>query len=299
MSKRIFFAVWAIAFLVGTIFASSYVMAQSFATRSSNAVNTQYQRRPNFESYYSQSQINTFWPILGDDPGECFAREDLILGVPSLGCEPAVVRSDLLADQDVPVFCQIDAVKINPMIDISRIRNMVFRGVRPPEVLDFGFHPARAALGTYNNQLVGSPTINNVGYVVVVLRRNPVESELPESINMTLTAQVDYISGNAYGVGRSEFILQDVSDEEWGQEKLKQSFWNGRYFVRLVGGDENYADVALYLGDRRISTTRVERGETSNEIFLPGLYCQAGLQIRYSDYVTAEEKARIEVSSGR
>ncbi|MBU0466544.1 MAG: hypothetical protein KKF39_02600 [Nanoarchaeota archaeon] len=296
------FVAFAIVFLVGTIFSSSFVIAQSTGSFSSNSAvsvsyGDQYSYRPSFQSYYSGEQVSTYWPVLGDME-TCEARQDLMLQVPLAGCSPPVVRSDLLAEQDVPVFCQVDAININPLVDISQIRSMNFRGQYPPEVAGSGFHPARAALRT-NDILLGSPLVNNIGYVVVVLKRQPDESKLPDFVNVTLSAEIDYVTGNAYGIGKAEFILEPTNDRDWETEKLKQSFWNGRYFVRLEQVDENFADVSIYQGDKRVITTRVKKGETSKRIFVPGMYCRAGVQVAYDSYISAETKARIEVSSGQ
>ena len=272
------------------------VGSRSFSGISSSALYSNSYSRPSFGTYYSSENINTYWPILGDRE-QCDAREDILLQIAPFGCQPAVVRSDLLAEQNVPVFCQIDALQVNPLIDLQEIRNIRFIGNYPKEVSGTGFHPARAALRT-RDKLLGDPLINNIGYVVVVLKRNPVEKSLPSFINMTLQAQIDYRAGNAYGIGRTEFILEPVSDERWESEKLKNSFWQGRYFARLEEARPEYAIVTIYKGDKRISTIRAERGKVSKEIFLPGLYCQAGLQINYGGFVGAEPKAGIEIDYG-
>ncbi len=273
---------------------SSFGSGGSFLGSSSSAGYYSSQYRPNYETYYG-SNVNTYWPILGDRE-MCEGRQDLLLGVAPFGCQPAVVRSDLLAEQNVPVFCQIDAAKINPLIDINQIRNVRFNGEYPVEVAGVGFHPAKAALRT-RDTLLGSPLVNNIGYVVVVLKRQPDESKLPDNINLTLGAQLEYIAGNAYGIGKTEFSLSPVADSDWDTEKLKNSFWNGRYFVRLEHVEQNFADVTIYSGDRKIRTTRVERGKESAGIYVPGMYCRAGLKISYDGYVSAEKKARIEISS--
>jgi hypothetical protein len=172
------------------------------------SITNQQSYSPNFQTYYTSAELESYWPVLKDfDPEKCEARQDLLLNVAPFGCKPGVVRSDLLADQNVPVFCQIDALKINPLIDIREIRNIRFTSKDyPPEVIGTGFHPARAALKT-RDKLLGSPLINNIGYVVVVLKRNPNESALPDSVEVSLSAQVDYDSGNALGIGKVEFVL--------------------------------------------------------------------------------------------
>ena len=56
-------------------------------------------------------------------PGEfrevCRERTDFIIQVAPAGCSPTVVRSDLLAEQNVPVFCKLQAIQINPTIDVD------------------------------------------------------------------------------------------------------------------------------------------------------------------------------------
>ena len=163
----------------------------------------------------------------------CEARQDILIQISPLGCQPAVVRSDLLAEQNVPVFCQLDLLQINPAIDVKQIRSMRFNGKYPSYVSGVGFHPARAALRT-RDRLLGSPLESNIGYVVVVLKKDPKEKELPDFFNFTLSATVDYYSGNAIGLGVSELLLRETNTQEWETAKNKQSFFKGKYSVRLL-----------------------------------------------------------------
>ena len=298
MVKNRIFVFVIITFLVSGVFSSSFVLAQtrSFSGGSGTSSFVNGNRPANANTYYGpENRLQTYWPVLGNKE-TCLAREDIVLQVAPIGCQPAVVRSDLLAEQNVPVFCQLDSLKLNPLLDIDQIRNIRFTGDYPPEVVGAGFHPARAALRTHD-KLLGSPLVNNIGYVVVVLKQQPREAELPESVSVELSAQIEYLAGNALGVGRAEFILEKMSDEQWETEKLKQSFWDGRYFVRLEEVDSNFATVSIYSGDRRITTHRVEKGKATNEVYLPGLYCQAGLSIEYEGFVSDNKKASIEIST--
>ena len=218
------------------------------------------QPQARFQSVYTpEDRLNAYWPILGDKE-TCLARQDLMLQISPAGCQPLVVRSDLLADQNVPVFCQIDALQINPLIDITQIRSISFSGKYPKEIIGAGFYPAQAALRS-RDKLLGNPLINNIGYIVVVLKKNEKEKELPDFVNVTLTGRIDYEAGNAFGVGKAEFALAPMSDAEWGEDKFKQGFWNGRYFVRLEQADAEYAIVSLYNGERKIATEKVKKGK--------------------------------------
>jgi hypothetical protein len=265
--------------------------SQSFSGSSSGTA--RFVTQPDFNTYYSGSQLQTYWPILGDKE-TCEARQDILLQIPPGGCQPAVVRSDLLAEQNVPVFCQIDALTLNPLLDVKKIDNIRFTGKYPAQVIGTGFHPARAALQTHD-KLLGSPLINNIGYVVVVLKKTPNERDLPNLVNLTLTAQVEYDSQDALGIGRTEFLLPVVSDSDWNSEKLKQGFWQGRYFLRADQFDASSAQLSIYYGDSKISSVTVKKGDTSRDINLAGLYCRAGLKATYEGLVSAGVVAQLKV----
>jgi hypothetical protein len=293
----LFFVAFASVTTAQVVSGSSSIYGSSgFSGSSSYAGYVSTQSAPTLQTYYG-SQMSTYWPILGN-ADTCEARQDLLLTVPPAGCQPPIVRSDLLAEQNVPVFCQIDSVKINPLVDINAISGINFVGNYPPEVAGTGFHPARAALRS-GQTLLGAPLLNNIGYVVVVLKRQPDESKLPDFVNLTLGAQIQYTTGNAYGIGSNEFVLSPTIDSDWETEKNRQSFWNGRYFVRLEDVDSNLAIVSIYNGDQKVITQRVNRGTASSPLYVPGMYCRAGLQISYDGFVSADQTAKIEVSDDK
>jgi hypothetical protein len=277
-------------------FAFNVSAISSFGGSSSATYTTSSYTGTSFQSFYG-SEMYTYWPILGDRD-TCEARQDMLLQVVPAGCQPVVVRSDIIAEQNVPVFCQIQALKLNPYVEIKDIRSITFSGVRgyPQEVVGTGFHPARAALRT-NDRLIGSPLANNIGYAVIILKKQPNETALPEFINMTLAARIEYDTSNSLGIGNTEFSLSPVSEQEWATEKLKQSFWQGRYSVRLEEAYDDFGIVSIYSGNKKIVTTRVDKGKVSSDIYLPGMYCRAGLQIHYDGFRSADKKARIEVTS--
>lgn len=264
---------------------------------SAQFVTNQY-TQPSFSTYYGGS-IGTYWPILNERE-QCLARQDILLQVAPAGCQPSVVRSDLLAEQNVPVFCQLNALQVNPLLNIKELETIRFIGNYPPEVSGVGFHPARAALRT-RDQLLGDPLLNNVGYVVVVLKKQPKESSLPGSVKLTLSAQLRYDGGNALGAGRSEFLLAEQSDPEWvqAQKEGKQSFFNGMYQVRLEDANAQGATIGIYSGVRKIGESQLERGKQSPELFLPGSFCRAGIRAELLGYELGKERATLRVTGGQ
>lgn len=284
-------------FVLIILFSSVYALSANSKTGSASSVNYQYS--PSRLSY-SASDYNTYWPIL-NDADSCKNRQDILLKVAPVGCQPVVVRSDLLAEQNVPVFCQIEALEINPLITIDKIKNIRFSGSYPNEVVGTGFYPAQTAIKS-TDKLLGNPGLTNLGYVVVVLKKNEIEKDLPEFINLTMTAKLDYDAGNTFGVGRSEFILEPVSDDSiW--ENLpsgnRNSFFQGRYFLRLERADKDSAVISVYEHDKKIKSLTVRKGQLSSEIYLPGSYCQSVLQVSYDGFLGNKDRARIQVSDGQ
>ncbi|MDP1695391.1 MAG: hypothetical protein Q8L29_00560 [archaeon] len=284
-------------FLFVFVFLLSYAAAATFTpAQSTSFVN--YQKMSSLGYYAPEGRLSTYWPQMDEANKEsCTSRQDILLQIAPGGCQPAVVRSDLLAEQNVPVFCQVMALQINPLINVQEISNIRFTGNYPKEIAGTGFHPAKAALRT-NDILLGSPLTNNIGYVVVILKKNEKESSLPDFVNVTLSAQISYDAKNAFGIGRSDFILEPMTDEQWNKEKAKQSFWGGAYSIRAESVEKDYAVVSVYYQDRKISTQKIKRGETSSDLYLPGMYCRAALQLQFVDTTVAQTRAKLEIRSG-
>src|SRR3989344_5545858 len=204
-------------------------------------------------SQYTQPGISSFG-YLGSqgidfprfDEEQCKAGQDFIIQISPLGCTPSDVRSDLLEEQNVPVFCQLAATKLNPLIEIDAIYSMQFTALEgyPPGVVTVGFHPAKSALkqNLYSSisgssgfsgrtgSLLNSPILNNIGYAVIVLKQQPNEKSMPKVISGNLTAIFRYDVKNAFGVGNIEFVLPEMDDSKWNEEYKSYSFWKGRGF---------------------------------------------------------------------
>src|SRR3989344_1842722 len=252
--------------------------------------------QPTFNQLYSSKDISDFWPILGRmETEQCEATTDFIIGIPPGGCSPSVVRSDLLAEQNVPVFCSLYAIRINPLIKVSSIDSISFRGDYPEGVAGISYHPARAGVRSYKT-LLGDPMINNIGYVVIILDREKVEDNLSEWIAGELTATIRYDAEEAYGVGRAEYYLTEMSDDEWTAQYEANGFWNGRGFVRLLSIEEDEARIGVYSSvDNLERTFTLRSGETSDLIYFPGFYCKAGLKVRLNSYVAPEDSALLNI----
>lgn len=268
----------------------------SFGNTNQGYFNRYQSGEPSFNSYYTSEQLSTYWPVLDAmKKDQCEASSDFIISIPPAGCEPAVVRSDLLEEQNVAVFCKLDAIKINPLIKVSSIKSISFKGNYPEEVAGISFHPARAAVGTYST-LLGSPLINNIGYVTIVLKQRQNESSMADSVHGNLTATIYYDAEKAFGVGKAEFYSPVVDDSVWRAEYGNYGFWQGRGFIRVTDVLGDSARIALYTDENSIfRTLDLKEGETSGLIYFPGFYCRAGLKVKLNSVVGIAKQALISV----
>ncbi|MBT96800.1 hypothetical protein CMI49_01740 [Candidatus Pacearchaeota archaeon] len=233
------------------------------------------------------------------DPSKCGAGQDFIIQVGPFGCDPAVVRSDLLEEQNTPVFCQLTATKINPLIKVEAIDYMSFSGKYPKEVAGVGFHPARAAIKGSHKTLLNSPILENIGYAVIVLKKQQNESAMPDWVEGTLTAKIRYDIENAFGIGRAIYYLPEMDDDGWERaDKYKQyGFWKQKGFLRAEGIDDNGATISIYQDKtKRISSVNLKKGETSKKIFIPGFYCMASLQLKLDGLVNPNTRAKLDIN---
>lgn len=233
---------------------------------------------------------------------ECVQGQDFVIQVAPFGCEPAVVRSDLLEEQDVAVFCQLYATKINPLIDVKAIKNIDFVGTMPEGVRDIGFFPSRFALGE-NSLALDSPVLDNIGYAVIVLQQQKNSSAFKDCgdgvcwIGGNLTARINYDIENAFGVGAASFYLREMSDANWDQKLAQYSFWNGKGFLRAENIDSTSATIKVYDQSlRETNSFNLDRGETSNEAYLPGFDCLAGMRVKLDSLVSPTTTAKLEVN---
>jgi hypothetical protein len=227
---------------------------------------------------------------------------DVEFVIPPAGCEPYVVRSDLLEEQNVPVFCQLVPLKINPSIDIQTIESInVVQKEKNEFVAGVGFHPALAAIRS-GSSMSNTPSSSNIGYVVVVLKRQEAEKNMPDFVNITLSASLRFKAEGGYGIGENEFYLPEISEEEFENNYLEYSFYDGLGYLRAENIDENSAVISLSSYDgksgnfRKIFSEKIEKGKTSRDIYLSNSLGGKGVRVTLKDITIGQTKAKIRVN---
>ena len=260
-------------------------------------LNVQY-TNPSTGGSYGYTNPSQYWGDYGRE--NCNARQDIFMQILPFGCSPAVVRSDLLEEQNVPVFCKVMSIQANPLIDISRIRSISFAGSYPKGVSGVSYYPSRAALvgGNYGlRNIESSPVNTEMGYLVIVLSRQAVESNMSDYVEGNITANVDYDSEGAYGIGQSNYYLSEMSDEDWQSNYRQYGFWNGKGYIRAESIEADKAMIGIYRSDStKVSEVTLNRGATSQDIYLPGFYCAAGLNVRLEGINAPVESALLQIN---
>ena len=260
-----------------------------------NPSNVQYSS-PDLNKYYSGIgfDINTVWSNF-DNPDKCEASQDFIINIIPGSCMPAVVRSDLLEEQNVPVFCKMAATKINPLIATNKIKRVYIKtNNQSSAIAGASYYPSKSAIGAHGIS-VDNPLITDVGYVVVNLK-SMAEKDMPDSVIANLTAVIEYDVENAFGIGQGAFYLPLMDENEWSNEYVNYGFWKGKGFLRLEYVNENEVRISIYRDKTNLyKSFVVQKGQTSDVIFMPGFYCQAGLKINFVGQELPKTRALLEV----
>ena len=284
--------------LLATIFLISLATAQSQTTQPTQTTllgqTTQLGQlqQPFLQQNTFQQDPLYFYPYYAQDPGLQYGFNkgmcnktgmDFIVQIMPDACQPAPVRSDLLEEQGVPVFCKLTGIKINPLIQVPYIERIDAKTeLRSPEITSVTYHPPSSALSfmSYSpiqeNQLEGVPTLSNLGYLVIYLKQQPTEANMPESVKLEETLKLTYRVGTTFGISQNSFALTQMTNEEWENNYKQFSFWQGKGYLRLDEIQNNKAKISVYRDSQtRIGTVFLGEGQrTENEIKLPGFYCQ-------------------------
>lgn len=241
------------------------------------------------------------------DHSMCDEGQDFLLRIDSTKCTPIIVRSDLLEENDVPVYCPIQAIKMNPLINISMIDSISFSGNYPPQVKTIGFTPVHSALG--GNRQLNEYQWNNIGYITVILRRDSNESAMPESIDLDLKARIHYDIKGGLNLMTHSFYLPVMDDYTFDKNMGKYSFFNKIGYLRAEEVNEDSARISIYNGvyknsmnpnsmeRQRVNTFDLTVGKSSPLISLPGYECLSKVKFTLKSVDYADTSAMFLVNS--
>jgi len=226
----------------------------------------------------------------------CKTGQDLLVQVTPFGCSPSIVRTDLLEENDVSVYCQLGATKVNSLIEVNSIDSISFSGKYSPIISGVSFHPAQSALGGTTN--LNSKVLSNIGYVVITLKQQANSSAIPDYVTGNLTAKISYDIKNAYGIGDALFYLPEFATEsEWEERKYQYSFWSSKGYLKADDITNTGATISVYTDSGKVSSVALKTGQTSNLLYLPNFECQAGLKLKLTSLENPDTRAELRINS--
>ncbi len=288
--------------VVGSSVNPQYTNPQYDSYTSGSRYNNNYNSVNDSLSGYGQAYDNRFgYNVYNFDRSQCGSGNNVVLQIVPGSCSPNIVRSDLLEEQNVPVFCKIESIQTNPSVDVSKIKSLNFRGNYPAGVSGVSYFPAKSAMRGYDTKklpdILDSPVNGDLGYLVIVLSRQSNEATMPNFIQGTIVATIDYESEESFGVGESSFYLDVLGENDWSNNYRETSLWNGKSYLRAESIESDKATIAFYdSANNKQNDITLREGETSNEIFLGGDYCSTGLKVRLDNIGAPSEKALIKLN---
>lgn len=223
---------------------------------------------------------------------------DMEVFIPPAGCQPNVVRSDLLEEQNVPVFCELTALRINPGVDITNIDRITFSRSKNKSdyISGIGFYPANAAIRSQTS-LVSTPMNGVLGYVVVVLKQQPNERLMPNFVTENLSAVLNYGTEYRLGIGKSEFYIPVTNDAEFADSYRSYSFFGGMGYLRVASVSQDSALVQVYSSpEKKVLSQTVGLGKTVDNILLPSMNGGQYMKITLNGITLPQTKAKININ---
>ena len=134
---------------------------------------------------------------------------------------------------------------------------------------------------------------------MIVLKKQPNESAMPEFVQGNLTARIKYDVKNALGIGRASFYLPELSNTEWEERYKQYGFWRGKGYLRADSIESDRVSVSIYDKSlKRVSRVNLEKGQTSSEVYIPGFdYCQGGVRLRLDSLKAPDTRVRLKVNA--
>ncbi|PIU75867.1 hypothetical protein COS75_01785, partial [Candidatus Pacearchaeota archaeon CG06_land_8_20_14_3_00_35_12] len=232
----------------------------------------------------------------------CKSEQDFFVMIEPGSCEPAVVRSDLLEEQNVPVFCKLIGLKINPLIQVPYIDKIIPVGFKSTDqITGINFYPARKyASGEIGFNTSGAPGFENLGWLVVNLKKQPIESKMPQNVNLNLSTKIYYDYQKSFGVFDTEKALPIFENEDDFENNIQDyAFWGGKGFVRAFNVQADKAEIGVYSGTTGTNRNLVFRrtlnlGQETEPIYI-GSFCSGGVKLKLDDITYPKPKAYLYV----
>ena len=178
-------------------------------------------------------------PVFLGRQGDQFSQDFIVQVVDYY---PKILRSDLLEEQDSPIYAQLALVKNNPIINVPKIRSIRVTSI--PELEGERFPSKYVNPPSWFSPGGKVPTMEDAGYVRIMLKGKTAEKDMPKVLTIPARATIVYDLEYIPGVKVEDKVLRPLSQPQQDQEFLQElpfhSFWNKAGYVRItrVEGDQ-------------------------------------------------------------
>src|SRR3989338_6520896 len=249
---------------------------------------------------FSSAQINTNPPAQLDSALENFEEEEtgasIIVQVNSY--EPRIVPSNVLEEDDAPIYAFLSATKLGSMLSdigsatVNEGTGSLASGATAepfysaPEITSVVIRPTDEATA---DAIQGNPryvrprqySLDNLGYLMILLKQVENENSLPDEVTLNMGAAIWFENAERlFSLIQQDLVLPlDADQDSWrAKSKSDYSFFGGKGYVRASQISGNNAQLVIYSGNdnawpytgspREIQTLNINTGETSDFVRL-------------------------------
>lgn len=226
------------------------------------------------------------------DRTSCENNNDLLVEVPYLSCTPQIVRSDLLEEQDVDVYCPLFASSLNPFLTVGSFEGVDFSGSYDSNIRGVGF-VKNSGYSSKGISVSSLETAQRIGYATLRIKKQPNESAMPDFVEANLSARIHYTPEHSQDYQTQQFILRKLNDYESG---LKENgFWDDTLNIQVESVNSQKARIILNDASlKEIANVELSPGQISQEIEIPGIgVCDASMVIKLDSISLPETYARL------
>ncbi|QQG39091.1 MAG: tetratricopeptide repeat-containing protein [Candidatus Woesearchaeota archaeon] len=267
-----------------------------------------YAQQTSFEERAPERTV--FNPPGGSGLGRDFG-EDIIVEVDSY--EPNVLISALLEENEIPVYANLKGVRANPFIDVPKIRNIRVRTLDVNRSLVRGVNWVRPGQtevieGQRTKPTTSYATLDDMGYLVILLNRIPKEQSIPDTIDIDLEATINFELSSGFGINEQDFSLQRVDEDAWLKDVAEQN--RGKFlgaegvlkngYLRVEEIKDDSVTIIIYDSDLKPRGGRItlKPGEISDVRRLYGFSSnfQDDFRIKLNEITSPRDKIKVKLN---
>lgn len=219
--------------------------------------------------------------------------EDIIINIDEY--QPKIIRSSLLEEQNVKVYALLNGIPSNPTINIDKITGLdisqsdVKIKTKPAgKKVSVGsityIKPRGGTSGAgdlFSDQANGiirqnydltnpgytqDVNYNNLGTLVIPIKRIPKENDVPNQIDLEITGRIKLYVAEDLGHSKYNMVLPEVDESEWIRQKEQYSFYDG--YLRAVDISKDEAAFNIYdKAGKKVNLIPIKIKEGSRESF--------------------------------